>query len=155
MAGRIDSRLKELAIELPEAPAPVANYVPYVVTGNLVFISGQIPLQDGKIISVGTLGRDLEVADGQAAARLCALNVLAQLKVACGGELDRVERCVRLGGFVNGTPDFGQQPQVMNGASDLMVEVFGEAGRHARFAVGAGTLPGGASVEVEAVFEIA
>ena len=133
----------------------MANYVPYVVTGKLVFISGQIPLRDGKIISVGTLGRDLDVAAGQAAARLCALNVLAQLKAACGGELDRVERCVRLSGFVNSAPDFGQQPQVLNGASDLMVEVFGEAGRHARIAVGAGTLPGGASVEVEAVFEIA
>ena len=133
----------------------MANYVPYVVTGKIVFISGQIPLRDGKIISVGTLGRDLDVAAGQAAARLCALNVLAQLKAACGGELDRVERCVRLSGFVNSAPDFGQQPQVLNGASDLMVEVFGEAGRHARIAVGAGTLPGGASVEVEAVFEIA
>ena len=155
MAGRTDSHLEELAIELPEAPAPIANYVPYVVTGKLVFISGQIPLHDGKIISVGTLGRDLEVADGQAAARLCALNVLAQLKAACGGELDRVERCVRLGGFVNSSPDFGQQPRVLNGASDLIVEVFGEAGRHARIAVGSGTLPGGASVEVEAVFEIA
>lgn len=122
MAGRIESRLEELAIELPPAPTPVANYVPYVVTGNLVFISGQIPLWEGKIVSVGTLGR--------------------------------VVRCVRLGGFVNGTADFDQQPQVMNGASDLVVEVFGEAGRHARFAVGAGTLPGGSSVEIEAVFEI-
>ena len=154
MAGRIDTQLKTLDIDLPSAPAPIGSYVPYVVTGNLVFISGQIPFKDRELTYVGKVGTELSVEDGQAAARQCALNLLAQLKEACGGDLDKVVRCVRVGGYVNATPQFTQHPVVMNGASDLMVAVFGEQGRHARFAVGAGELPAGAAVEVEAVFEI-
>ena len=155
MAGQIETRLEELGIVLPDAPAPVANYVPYVVHGGLVFVSGQIPFVDGEISYVGTVGDDLSLEDGQGAARVCALNVLAQVHAACEGDLDRVSHCVRLGGFVNGAADFKHHPQVMNGASDLMVEIFGDKGRHARFAVGAGNLPAGVAVEVEGVFEIA
>lgn len=155
MAGRIAARLRELGIELPQAAAPVANYVPYTVSGNLVIVSGQICVWNGERRFVGKLGAGISIADGQQAARLCALNVLAHLQVACGGELDRVRRVLRLGGFVNCTPDFTEMPQVVNGASDLMVEVFGDAGRHARAAVGVSSLPGGVAVEVEAAAEIA
>lgn len=155
MSGKIDARLKELGIELPQATAPVANYVPYTVAGNLVVVSGQVTLWGGKVEYVGKLGREIGVEDGQKAARLCALNILTHLKTACGGDLDRVKRVVRLGGFVNCTPDFTDQPQVVNGASNLMVEVFGDAGRHARAAVGVASLPLGVAVEVEAMFEIA
>ena len=155
MAGAIDARLQELGIELPEAAAPAANYVPYVVSGNQVFVAGQITIHDGEIQYVGKLGRDYGVEEGQAAARLCALNIVAQVKAACGGDLDRVVRCVRLGGFVNSTADFTDQPEVVNGASNLMVEVFGDKGKHARAAVSAASLPRGVAVEVDAVFEIA
>lgn len=155
MTGIIDARLKELGITLPEPPAPVASYVPYVVSGNLVFISGQVTLAEGGLKYVGTIGKDLSLEDGQAAAKLCAINLLAQLKGACGGDLDSVKRCVKLGVFVNAVPGFAQQPEVANGASDLMLEVFGDAGRHARAAVGAGSLPRNVAVEVEAVFELA
>jgi enamine deaminase RidA (YjgF/YER057c/UK114 family) len=155
MVGAIDRRLAELGIELPKAAAPVANYVPFVVTGNLVFVSGQVPLENGEIRYRGRLGGDLSVDDGYQAARVCGLNVIAQVKEACGGDLDRVRRCVKLGGFVCSAPEFTDQPKVVNGASDLMVEVFGANGQHARFAVGAPALPLGASVEVDAVFEIA
>lgn len=155
MAGAIDARLKELGIELPEAAAPAANYVPYVVSGNQVFIAGQVTIWNGELRFLGRLGESLGVEEGYQAARLCGLNILAQLKAACGGDLDRVARCVKLGGFVNSTPDFTDQPKVVNGASDLMVEVLGDKGRHARFAVGAPSLPLGVSVEVDAVFEIA
>ena len=155
MSGKIDARLKELGIELPQATAPVANYVPYTVAGNLVVVSGQVTLWGGKVEYVGKLGRDIGVEDGQKAARLCALNILTHLKTACGGDLDRVKRVLRLGGFVNCTPDFTEMPQVVNGASNLMVEVFGDAGRHARAAVGMSSLPAGVAVEVEATFEIA
>ena len=155
MSGKIDARLKELGIELPQATAPVANYVPYTVSGNLVVVSGQVTLWGGKVEYVGKLGREISIDDGQKAARLCALNILTHLKTACGGDLDRVKRVLRLGGFVNSTPDFIQMPQVVNGASDLMVEVFGDAGRHARAAVGVASLPLGVAVEVEAMFEIA
>ncbi len=154
MAGRIDARLAELGIELPQASAPVANYVPYVTTGKLVFISGQVPLVGGKAQYVGKVGSDFSAEEGAACARLCAINVLAQLRAACGGDLDRVGRCVKLGGFVNCGPDFTGQPQVMNGASDLIVEVFGDKGKHARFAVGAPSLPLGVAVEVDAIFEL-
>lgn len=154
MSGRIDARLKELGIVLPDAPAPVANYLPWVTTGNLIFISGQISREAGKVVA-GKLGKDIDIAAGQKAARLCALAVLAQLKAACGGDLDKVRRCVKAGAFVNSAPDCGDQPQVVNGFSDLIVEVLGEAGRHARFAVGANVLPMNAAVEVDAVFEIA
>jgi enamine deaminase RidA (YjgF/YER057c/UK114 family) len=155
MTGIIDARLKELGITLPEPPAPVASYVPYVISGNLVFISGQVTLADGGLKYVGIVGKDLTLEDGQAAAKLCAINLLAQLKAACGGDLDKVKRCVKLGVFVNAVPGYAQQPEIANGASDLMMEVFGEAGRHARAAVGAGSLPRNVAVEVEAVFELA
>ena len=155
MAGRIDARLAELGIELPEAAAPVANYVPYVISGNLVYVAGQITLLGGKPQHVGTVGTDIPMEEGQAAARLCALNLIAQVKAACGGDLDRVARVVKLTGFVASAPGFTQQPAVINGASDLMVEVFGDAGRHARAAVGVMGLPLGVSVEVDGVFEIA
>ena len=154
MAGQIDARLQELGIVLPDAPAPVANYVPFVVHDRLVFVSGQIPFVDGELSYVGTVGDELSIEEAQGAARICALNVLAQVRAACDGDLDRVTHCIRLGGYVNGTSDFKQHPQVMNGASDLMVEIFGDKGRHARFAVGAGNLPAGVAVEVEGVFEI-
>lgn len=155
MAGQIDARLAELGITLPEAAAPVANYVPYVVTGNLVFVSGQVTIEGGEFKYVGKLGQDLDVATGAKAARLCALNIIAQLRAACGGDLDRVQRIVKLGGFVNSAPDFTDQPKVINGASDLMVEVFGDKGRHSRAAVSAGSLPVGVSVEIDCVAEIA
>lgn len=155
MSGKIDARLRELDITLPTPPAPVASYVPYVVSGKLVFISGQITLENGQLNYVGTVGQDLTVEDGKAAARLCAINLIAQLKAACAGDLDRVQRCVRLGVFVNAVAGFGQHPEIANGASDLMLEVFGEAGKHARAAVGAGSLPRNVAVEVEAVFELA
>ncbi|MEE8274161.1 MAG: RidA family protein [Alphaproteobacteria bacterium] len=155
MAGTIDTRLAELGIELPEAAAPAANYVPYAVTGNQVFVSGQVTVWNGQFKFVGRLGADYDAEPGYQAARLCGLNIIAQVNAACGGDLDRVVRCVKLGGFVNSTADFTDQPKVVNGASDLMVEVFGDKGRHARFAVGAPTLPLGVAVEVDAVFEIA
>jgi enamine deaminase RidA (YjgF/YER057c/UK114 family) len=154
MPGRIDQRLAELKIELPNAAAPMANYVPAVRVGNLLFVSGQICQWNGERRHVGKLGAEISVADGKAAARLCGLNLLAQTKRFLDGDLDRVVRVVRLGGFVNAVPSFTEQPQVVNGASDLMVEVFGDAGRHARAAVGVGSLPGGAAVEVDAVFEV-
>lgn len=154
MAGQIEARLNELGIELPEAASPAANYIPFVVTGKLVFISGQITLQDGKIVFQGRIGDDLTVDDGYQAARLCGLNLLAQLKVAAGGDLDNVARVVKLGGFVNSVPTFTDQPEVINGASDLMVEVFGDSGKHARFAVSAGALPRNVAVEVDGIFEL-
>lgn len=152
--SRYEEALAELGLTMPEVAAPVANFVPYVVTGNLVYVSGQIPMRDGKIYFVGKLGRDFDVEQGREAARACALNVLSVIRQACGGDLDRVSRCVRLGGFINSTDEFTSQPEVMNGASDLLVAVFGERGRHARTAVSAGALPCGVAVEVEAVFEI-
>ncbi|HEV2560580.1 MAG TPA: RidA family protein [Rhizomicrobium sp.] len=155
MTGKIDARLSALGITLPSPPAPVASYVPYVVSGNLVFISGQVTVGADGLKYVGIVGGDLSLEDGKAAARLCAINVLAQVKAACGGDLDRVKRCVKLGVFVNAVPGFAQHPEVANGASDLIVEVFGDAGRHARAAVGAGSLPRNVACEVEAVFEIA
>jgi len=155
MSGRIAARLKDLGIELPVPPAPVASYVPYVKSGSVVFVSGQIPATSEGLKYVGILGQDLSAEDGKAAARICAINLIAQIKAACDGDLDRVKRCVKLSVFVNAVPGYGQHPEVANGASDLMVEVFGEAGKHARAAVGAGSLPRNVAVEVEAVFEIA
>jgi len=154
MAGQIDARLQQLGLTLPEAPAPAANYVPYVVTGKLVFVAGQVSRGPGGFIT-GKLGKDLTVAQGQEAAKVCALNILAQVKAACGGDLDRVVRCVKVGGFVNCLDSFQEQPQVINGCSDLFVQVLGDTGRHARFAVGSNMLPFNAAVEVDAVFEIA
>ena len=155
MPGKIDARLAELGLVLPAAAAPAGNYVPYVVSGKLVFVAGQITLQDGTPQFIGKLGREFGIEEGQAAARLCAINILSQLRAAAGGDLDRIVRVVRLGGFVNCTPDFVDQPQVINGASDLIVAVFGEAGKHARAAVGAPSLPRGVAVEIEAVAELA
>ncbi len=155
MAGRIEARLAELNIALPQAAKPAANYVPYVVSGPLVFVAGQVTLWNGEIRFVGKLGRDFTVEEGQQAARLCGLNLIAQARAACEGDLDRVVRCVKLTGFVNSMSDFTDQPKVMNGASDLMTEVFGESGRHARAAIGVNALPLGVAVEVEGIFEIA
>ncbi len=156
MTGEIDARLNELGIELP-APAPAAaNYVPFVVSRGQVFVAGQVPFAaDGSLELLGKVGQDLSLEQGQEAARLCALNILAQVKAACGGDWGRLVRCVKLGGFVNCPPEFDQQPAVINGASDLLVEVLGDRGRHARFAVGAANLPFNVAVEIDAVFEIA
>lgn len=150
----IETRLKELGIILPEAAAPVANYVPFVRSGNLVSISGQVPFQNGQVAVTGIVGDSVSVDDACIAARLCGLNLIAQMKAACDGDLNRVERVVKLGGFVNGVNGFGQQPQVINAASDLMVAVFGDKGRHSRSAVGVNGLPLGAAVEIDALVEI-
>lgn len=149
-----DQRLASLKIILPKPEQAVANYAPYVIVGNMVIISGQLPLQGGDVAYKGKVGQGLSLEQGQAAARLCAINILTQLKAACSGDLTRVKRCVRLGGFVNCGPDFTDQPKVINGASDLMIDVFGDAGRHARAAVGVNALPLGAAVEIEATFLI-
>ena len=154
MAGKIDARLKELGITLPDAPAPAANYVPWARSGNLVFVAGQLPMEGGKPQFLGKLGGEFQIADGQKAARLCALNIIAQLRNALDGDLDRVRRIVRVGGFVASTADFIDHPQVVNGASDTLVQIFGEAGKHARAAVGVASLPRGVAVEVEAVAEV-
>ena len=153
MSGKVEQRLKTLGLTLPGAPAPVANYIPARIAGELLFVSGQISrTADGQLVA-GKLGAGLEVAQGQAAAKLCALAVLAQAKAALG-DLDRIVAAVKLLGFVNSAADFGQQPAVINGCSDLLVEVLGEAGRHARSAVGVNALPMNAAVEVEAIFQI-
>lgn len=155
MAGRIEARLGQLGIVLPPAIAPMANYVPFNVAGSLVVVSGQVPAQDGKIAVMGKVSEGVSLDEGRAAARLCFLNVLTHLRVACGGDLDRVVRVVRLGGFVASPASFTQHALVMNGASDTSVEIFGEAGRHARTTIGVPALPGDAAVEVEGMFEIA
>lgn len=154
MAGTIEARLAELNIELPNAASPAANYVPSVPSGSMLYISGQIPFWNGELRFVGKVGAGFSVDEGHQAARLCGLNVIAQAKAALG-DLDRVKRIVKLTGFVNAVPDFTDQPKVINGCSDLMVEVFGDKGRHARSAVGAGGLPLGVAVEVEAIVEVA
>jgi len=150
----IDARLTELGLTLPDAPAPAANYVPFVQTGSLVFVSGQVSSGPGGLI-LGKLGADMDVAAGTIAARHCALSLLAQVRAACGGDLSRLKRVVKLTGFVNSTPDFTDQPKVVNGASDLLVAVLGEAGRHSRSAVSAAALPLGVAVEIEGIFEVA
>ena len=153
--GKIDARLAELGITLPTPAKPVANYVPWVRTGNLVFISGQGPIGDGKILYQGRLPDTVTMEDGVKSARLCAINVVAQLRDALGGDLDRVKRIVKLVGFVNAAPDYADHPKIINGASDLMVEIFGDKGRHARAAVGVSALPFGVAVEVEATIAFA
>jgi enamine deaminase RidA (YjgF/YER057c/UK114 family) len=155
MNDTISGRLAELGIALPAAPSPAANYVPFVTTGNLVYISGQLPMIDGTVQYAGCAGDAATIDDGYAAARLCAINVVAQLAAAVGDRFARVKRCVNLTVFVNATPAFTEQPKIANGASDLVVEIFGDAGRHSRAAVGVGSLPRGALTEVQAVFEIA
>jgi enamine deaminase RidA (YjgF/YER057c/UK114 family) len=154
MSGQIEAKLAELGITLPRPMAPIANYVPYVVTGRLAIVSGQVPAIDGRIAITGKLGWGVSPEQGREAARLCFINVLVHLKAACGGDLDRVRRVVRLGGFIACLSDFTQQAQVMNGASDLAVAVFGENGRHARTTIGVPSLPADAAVEVEGLFEI-
>jgi enamine deaminase RidA (YjgF/YER057c/UK114 family) len=153
MTHPIDARLAELGLSLPDAPAPAANYVPHVASGGLLYVSGQIS-QDANGLIKGKLGESMSTEQGAAAARTCALSLLAQARAACGGDFGRLKRVVKLTGFVNCTPDFTDMPQVVNGASDLMVEIFGDGGRHARAAVGVSSLPGGLAVEIEAVFEI-
>jgi enamine deaminase RidA (YjgF/YER057c/UK114 family) len=154
MASEIEQRLQKLGIELPKPAAPVANYVAAVISGNLLVISGQLPLGPNGIPVKGKLGKEVTEAQGKEAARLCGINILAQAKAALG-DLSRIRRCIRLGGFVNAVPDYQTIPQVLNGASDLMVEVLGDAGRHARYAIGVAQLPLDAPVEVESMFEIA
>lgn len=149
----IEKRLAELGVTLPDAPAPAANYVPSVVVGDTVYISGQISQGSAGFIT-GRVGADLTVEEGAAAARTCAISLLAQLKAACGGDIDRLVRVVKLTGFVNSTPDFTDQPKVINGASDFLVEALGDAGKHARSAVSAGALPFNVAVEIEGIFQI-
>ena len=149
----IENKLADMGVTLPNAPAPAANYVPFVQVGDIVYISGQISNDENGLIT-GKLGADVDVAAGAAAARTCAINLLAQVRSACGGDLDRLVRVVKLTGFVNSTVDFTDQPKVVNGASDFLVEVLGEAGRHSRSAVSAASLPMGVAVEIEGIFQI-
>ncbi len=153
MGKDFETKLAALGINLPAAPAPAANYVPFVQVGDIVYISGQISMVDGKFI-VGKLGADMSVEEGAAAAKTCAIGLLAQVKAACGGDLDRLIRVIKLTGFVNSTVDFGDQPAVINGASDFLVEALGDAGRHSRSAVSAASLPFGVAVEIEGIFQI-
>jgi enamine deaminase RidA (YjgF/YER057c/UK114 family) len=151
----IEQRLADRGLELPDAPAPAASYVPYTISGKLLFVAGQLPFRQGEVAISGRVGDDVSLEQARDAARICALNLLAQAKAACGGDLSRLARCLKLGGFVSCGPSFTEHPAVINGASDLMVEAMGEAGQHARFAVGCASLPRGAAVEVEAIFELA
>lgn len=153
MAGTAEARLKALGLALPPANAPAANYVPTVRTGNLVFVAGQIPMLEGKPAFIGKLGREYTVEQGQQAAKLCALSILAHMKNAVG-DLDNIVRCCKVTGFVNAMPDFVDHPKVINGASDLLVAVLGDAGKHARAAIGMGSLPLGVAAEVDAIFEV-
>ena len=153
MAGKIDARLAELGIDLPNASAPAANYVPFTRDGNILYVSGQVPTGPDGLLK-GKLGDDYSLDQGAAAARLCGLHLLAQVKRACDGDLDRLDQVLKLTGFVNSTLEFGDQPKVINGCSDLMVEVLGDAGRHARSAVSAASLPFGVPVEIEGIFRL-
>jgi enamine deaminase RidA (YjgF/YER057c/UK114 family) len=151
----IAKKLKDLGFELPQAAAPAANYVPYVIADDdFLFVAGQIPFLNGEKMHMGRLGENLSIEQGVAAAQACALNILAQANAAVGGDWSKIKRCVKLGAFVNCTPDFTDHPKVVNGASDLMVAVMGDAGKHARFAVGAPSLPLGVAVEIDAIFEL-
>mmetsp|Transcript_20317 Transcript_20317/g.48186 ORF Transcript_20317/g.48186 Transcript_20317/m.48186 type:complete len:167 (+) Transcript_20317:62-562(+) len=156
MAGRVEKRVAELGLAIPEAAAPAANYVPWVRTGNnMLFISGQIPKQPDNSLLKGTLGATVGIEEGKAAARLCALHLVGQMKAACSGDLDKVKKVVEVKGFVSSTPEFTDHPQVVNGCSDLLVEIFGpEVGAHSRFAVGCSSLPLGVAVEVGATVEL-
>jgi enamine deaminase RidA (YjgF/YER057c/UK114 family) len=150
----IAKKLSELGITLPAPATPLAAYVPYTIAGKLVFISGQLPWENGQVEVMGTLGDNVDIATGQKAARICALNIIAHLNNACGGDLDKVSVCVKLGGFVASTANFYDQPKVINGASELMQQIWGDAGRHSRFAVGVAALPLSAAVEVDAIFAL-
>ena len=154
MTEAIEGRLKELGISLPVAAAPAANYVPYTISGNTLYLSGQLPIEGGKVAVTGLVGRDVDVPTAQRAAELCAVNILAQAKAALGGDLGKIRRVLKLNGFIASTPDFVEQHLVMNGASNLIANVLGEAGKHARAAVGMAALPLNASVEVDAIIEI-
>ncbi|MEM7651243.1 MAG: RidA family protein [Pseudomonadota bacterium] len=151
---RLEQKLQELGYELPEAAAPAANYVPFVISEKQIFIAGQIPFLNGETIHLGRVGDDVDLEGGVKAARACALNILAQANAAVSEDWSKIKKLVKLGAFVNCTPDFTDHPKVVNGASDLMVEVLGEAGKHARFAVGAPSLPLGVAVEIDAIFEL-
>ncbi len=151
--GKFETKLAEMGVTLPDAPAPAANYVPYVQVGDTLYVSGQISRDDSGLLT-GKLGADVDTAAGANAARHCAIALLAQVKAACGGDLDRLVRVIKLGGFVNSTPDFTEQPQVINGASDFLGEALGDAGKHARAAVSAASLPLGVAVEIEGIFQI-
>ena len=154
MSGQITTRLIELGIKLPEASMPAGSYLPYIISGNLIFISGQITIWNGELRFVGKVGDDFSLKEGIEAARLCGLNLIAQASHAVGGDLDKISRVIKLGGFVNSSADFKEHPKIIDGASDLMVEVFGELGLHTRFAVGAANLPLGVAVEIDGVFEV-
>ena len=154
MTSKAEQRLREVGVTIPDAPSPAANYLPFTRTGNLIFVSGQVPFVDGKLEATGTVGKDASVEEAQGQAKICAINLIAQLKVACEGDLDRVVKVVKLGAFVASAEDFFNQPVVVNAASDLMVQAFGENGRHARFAVGTNALPLNCLVEIDGVFEI-
>lgn len=153
MPGDLERRLSEMGVSLPDAPAPAANYVPFVIVGDLVHVSGQISTDDGGMIQ-GKLGHDMATEAGAAAARCCAISLLAQVRAAAGGDLDRLAQVVKLTGFVNSTPEFTDQPKVINGASDFLVEALGDIGRHARSAVSAASLPFGVAVEIEGIFRL-
>ncbi len=152
--SKVENRLNKMGVTIPDAPAPAANYLPFTISGSLVFISGQVPFVDGKIQITGTVGVNATLEEAQSQARICAINLLSQLKVACNGNLDNVLKVVKLGAFVSSADGFHDQPKVVNTASDLMVDAFGEAGRHARFAVGSSSLPLGCLVEIDGIFEI-
>ena len=154
MTSKVEKKLQETGITIPNAPSPAANYLPFTRAGNLVFVSGQVPFVDGKVEVTGKVGQSASVEVAQGQAKICAINLLAQLKVACDGDLDRVVRVIKLGAFVASADDFFNQPIVVNAASDLMVKAFGEAGRHARFAVGTNALPLNCLVEIDGIFEI-
>ena len=154
MISNVETKLTESRIELPQATSVFANYVPFVLSGHTIYVSGQITIWNGELRYQGKLGKSLSVDEGYQAARLCGLILLGELKIACGDDLDRVTRVIKLGGFVNCTSDFTDHPKVIDGASDLMVDVFGDAGRHARFAVGVSSLPMGVAGEIEGTFEI-
>ena len=154
MSDAIEGRLKELGIVLPQAAAPAANYVPYVISGNLLYLSGQLPMENGKLAQTGQLGAGVTTAEGQRAAELCAINILAQAKAALGDDLSRIVRVIRINCMVSSTPDFYEQHLVANGASNLLAEVLGDAGKHSRTAVGMAALPLNASVEIDAILEV-
>lgn len=154
MAYAIQKKLEPLGLVLPEPAAPAATYDPFVISGNQVFISGQLPMYKGKLHYQGVVGKDVSIEEAIKSAELCGLNILAQLSEAVGGDFSKVKRCLKIGGFVNAVPEFTDHPKIINGVSELMIHVFGDQGRHARYAVGAGSLPFNVSVEVEALFEL-
>ena len=150
----IENRLKELNIKIDKIPAPAANYLPYIKSGNQIFISGQLPVKNGEIAFKGKVGNEVTIEEAREEAKICAINIIANLKEACDGDLNKVKKCVKLGIFINAIDDFAQHPQIGNGASDLMVDIFAEKGKHSRFAVGVSSLPFNVPVEIDAIFEI-